>query len=348
MVYLIILVWNGLKYLPRLFHDLENLAYPPEKIKIIALDSNSTDGSREFLEKLNLPNFSLIELEKNFGFALGNNIGMQYALAHGADYLVLLNQDISVEQNFLTELVDKTKTDPKIGVVQPLILYYQNHQEINSCGNELHYLGYGWTNGNHQKINNSPQLTSLEDITYASGAAVLYTASMLKKIGLFDKKYFSYHEDSDLCLRARLQGYKIVLATKSVVYHDYHFPTQKNPQRYFWMEKNRLYLILKFYQWKTLFLILLMELIMSFGQLLFSLKNGYFWQFIKSRLWLLWHWFEIMTERKIIQAQRQIGDKELLKNFQAEIRFQETKNFLLDKIGNPLMKWYWQIIKKLI
>jgi len=348
MIYLIILTWNGSKYLSRLFNSLRQLDYSTDKIKFIVIDSGSTDNTLNFLKNLKWPNLKIFKLEKNLGFAAGNNIGLQYALDNGADYVVLLNQDTYVEPDFLVELVNKANSEPQIGIVQPLILYYQNKKEINSCGNKLHYLGYGWTNGNHEIVENYPALNNINEIVYASGAAVLYKTKMLKEIGLFDEKYFSYHEDSDLCLRARLQGYQTILAQKSIVYHDYHFPTQKNPRRYFWMEKNRLYLILKFYNWYTLFLILPMELFMSLGQFIFSLKNGYVWQFTKSRFWILWHWFDIIKERKIIQSQRQIGDRELLKNFQSEIRFQETKNFLLEHIGNPIMKFYWKIIKNLI
>jgi len=332
--------------LPSLFKSLKNLNYPQDKFKILVVDSGSTDGSLEYIERNQI---KTIKLKTNLGFAAGNNIGMQYAIDHGAKYIVLLNQDTYVEPGFLTELVKVAKSSKRIGIVQSLILYYKNKDEINSWGNELHFLGYGWSGGNHEQINNQQIATSaVKEINYASGAAVLYKVELLKKIGLFDENYFSYHEDSDICLRARLVGYKTVLAPKSIVYHDYEFPTTKNKNRYFYMEKNRLYLIFKFYRLKTLILLWPIMKMMGCGQLIFSFKNGYFWQFIKCRLWFILNFKKFLRARRKIQKTRQIGDKELMKDFVAKIRYQEVHNFLLDKIANPIMKIYWKTIKRFI
>ncbi len=349
MVYVVILTWNGLKYLPKFFKSLASLNYPSEKINFVVVDSCSVDGSVEFLENLNWPNLHLIKLEKNLGFVSGNNIGMQYALDQGAEYLVLLNQDIEVEPDFLFELVKVATSDKKIGAVQSLILYYQNRNEINCWGNELHYLGYGFSGGNHEKISNFKfSIFNHKEITYASGAAVLYKAGMLKKIGLLDENIGSYHEDSDICLRGRLCGYRTVLASGAIVYHDYYFPTTKNKNRYFLMEKNRLYIILKFYKLKTLLLIWPMLLFMDLGQLYFALKSGYFWQWLEVHFWFLINIKSWLKARKKIQVAREIDDVELTKNFVSQIKFQEVSNFLLDKIANPVMKFYWQQIKKFI
>lgn len=354
MSYIIILTLNGKKYLPNLFKSLENLNYTQDKFKIIIVDSGSMDGTLEYMESLENLTIKIIKLKTNLGFAAGNNIGIQHAIDHGAEYIVLLNQDTMVEPDFLTQLIEVAKNDSQIGIVQSLILYYKNKQEINSWGNELHYLGYGWCGGNHEvKSEIRPSIkygakSEIKEINYASGAAVLYKTEVLKKIGLFDENYFSYHEDSDLCLRARLVGYKTVLAPNSIVYHDYEFPTKKAGERYFWMEKNRLYLILKFYQFKTLILIWPINFIMSLGQFIYAIEKGYFWQFIKSRLWFVFNLKKLLKLRYQVQKFRQIGDKELMKNFSSEIKYQELDNFLLDKIGNPVMRIYWQIVKKVI
>ncbi|HPA25744.1 MAG TPA: glycosyltransferase family 2 protein [bacterium] len=349
MTYIIILTWNGEKYLSKLFKSLQNLNYSQKKIKYIVIDSGSVDNSVKILEDLKLDNLKIFKLHENLGFAKGNNIGIKYALDNQADYVVLLNQDTYVEPDFLVELITVAESAENIGIVQPTILYYAKPEEINSLGNQLHFLGYGWCEFNHKlRKNIDLEIKNKQEITYASGAAVLYKTKMLQKIGTFDEIYFSYHEDSDICLRAKLQGFKTVLATKAICYHDYHFPTVKNKKRYFWMEKNRLYLILKFYQTKTLLLILPMMLIMDSGHFLASIKNRYLWQFIKAKLWFMLQYKHLLCERKKIQAQRIIGDRELLKNFASEIKYQETSNLLLNKIGNPLMKFYWQIIKQFI
>jgi len=353
MIYIIILTWNGIKYLPKLFTSLGNLVFDKNKLKIIAVDSGSTDGSIEYLEKLETDplallgaSLKLIKLNKNLGFVSGNNLGMRYALNNNAEYIVLLNQDIEVEPNFLNYLINTAEKDEKIGIVQPLILYYNNKNIINSSGNLLHYLGYGFCEGNHEKnINNN---NKTKEIIYASAAAVLYKVDMLREIGLFDENIFAYHEDSEICLRAKLRGYKIFLDSRSVVYHDYSFPTTKNKQRYFWMEKNRLYIILKFYKLKTLILLFFIIIFMDLGQLYFAVIKGYLWQWFKSRLWFIFNFRSFLKARNQVQKNRQISDKELTENFVSEILYQEVDNFLLNKIANPMMKWYWRVVRRYI
>lgn len=343
MIYIVILTWNGMKYLPNLFNSLGNLDFNKEKLKIVVIDSGSTDGSKEYLEKLD--NIHLIKLDKNIGFVKGNNLGMQYALDNKAEYIVLLNQDIEVKLDFLNHLIDTVESNQKIGIVQPLMMYYQDREEINSKGNLLHYLGYGYCEGNHEKITNNEKT---KEITYASAAAVMYKAEMLKDIGLFDENIFSYHEDSEICLRAKLRGYLIYLEPKSIVYHDYFFPTGKNKERYFWMEKNRIYIILKFYKLKTIILLLPMIFFMDLGQIYFAITKGYFYEWLKSRFWFVFNLKNFLNARKQVQKNRQISDRELTKNFTSGIFYQEVSNSLLDKFANPIMKVYWGLIKKII
>jgi hypothetical protein len=351
MIYIIILTWNGIKYLPKLFESLAVLNYPKNDYKILVLDSGSTDGSVEFLEKLEVEGkIEFVKLAKNFGFAGGNNIAMEMALKKGAKFVTLLNQDSFVEPDFLAELVKTAEKNPKAWVIQPLILHYKDPKKIQTWGNDLHYLGYGWSGGNWTELKNAPleKIAEARKIPYASGAGVLYKTEMLEKIGLFDENYFSYHEDSDICFRAKFSGHDVVLSPKSIVYHDYNFPTDKNKLRYFWNEKNRLYLILKFYHLKTLFLILPMMIFMDAGQLIFAFKNGYIFEWLKARLWFIFNANKLLKARKNAQKNRKISDKELTKDFSSEIKYQSVKNPLLDKIGNPVMKWYWWMVRKII
>jgi len=349
MVYIIILTWNGKKYLSNLFKSLENLSYPKNKYKILVIDSASTDGGIEYLEELEKKGqIELIKLKTNLGFTAGNNIGMERAIKNKAKYVFLLNQDTEVDSDFLTNALAKAKSDEKTGVVQSLTLHLNDKNKIQSLGNQLHFLGHGWSGGNWLNKNTDKFEQESKKMVYASAAAVLYKTSMLKKIGLFDENYFSYHEDSDLCLRAKLRGYKVVLASNSIVYHAYDFPVDKNKLRYFWNEKNRIYLILKFYKFKTILLLLPMMLAMDLGQLIFAIKKGYTWQWFKSRLWFKFNFHKLFKARRKVQKTRQISDKELMHNFASEIKYQPVNNFLLDKIGNPIMKVCWKVIKRLI
>jgi GT2 family glycosyltransferase len=348
-VAIIILSWNSKKYLNTFFESLSKITYPRENIKFFIADSGSTDGTVDFIKSLGWSNIDFTRLDKNYGFTGGNNILMQKALDENFDDLVLLNVDTHVEPNFLDDLLKKANSRKSIGIVQSLLLHYEDPTKIQSVGNQLHYLGYGWSGGNWLKKENTDiEKLSKDLMVYASGAAVLYKADMLREIGLFDNNYFSYHEDSDISLRAQLTGWQVVLAPESIVYHAYDFPTDKNKIRYFWNEKNRLYLVKKIYTKKTLFLISPMMFFMGCGQLIFSLKNGFFKEWLRSRTWILSNSKKLRQARKDVQKTRKITDRELFKNITSVIEYQSVSNPLLEKIANPIMKRYWQIIKKLI
>ncbi len=351
MFSIICLTWNGEKYLNNLFENLDTLEYPRQNFHLIFADSGSTDRTLHILKNKLKQNKidKLFEYQKNLGFAQGNNLAIEWAIKKGSQYIILIGQDTKLEANFLSIAKQTFNNNPQIGVIQPLIFYYNSLTEVNSWGNYLHILGHGFAGGNHQDINNHPQKqSSIRDINYASGAIVCYRTQMLQKTGLFDETFFSYHEDSDLCLKAKTKGWRVVCNPKLIAYHDAKFPTTKNKNRYYWMERNRIYLVLKFYQFKTLFLLLPLEIFMSSGQLIFSIKNGYLWQFIKIRLWLIFNLKTILKNRKKIQKERKINDKILLKDFKSTIEYQEVDNFLLNRIGNPIFKFYWKLIKKII
>lgn len=167
---------------------------------------------------------------------------------------------------------------------------------------------------------------------------------------LFDEKFFSYHEDTDISLRLRSRGYKIMIEPRSIVWHHYQFAKAKI--NYYWMERNRWVLVLSYYKLWTLFLIAPIALVMDTALSLFAIKNGWFdmkWKQMKE--WLdpaFWRW--IRARRRAIRSSRTIGDRELLRLAVADIRCQEqaVRNPVLDYIGNPLMRVYWFVIKHLV
>ena len=87
---------------------------------------------------------------------------------------------------------------------------------------------------------------------------------------------------------------------------------------------------------------------MDLGQIYFAVTKGYFYQWLRSRFWFVFNLKSFLKARRKVQKNRQIGDKELTKNFTSQILYQEVSNPLLDKIANPIMNAYWQFIKKII
>ena len=182
-----------------------------------------------------LPCMSLLENKKNLGYAGGNNVGIRYALEHGADYVFILNNDTTVESDLLTKLVATAEGDPKVGIVGPAIkegdgrvAYYG---KISWLKSELSHSYQSYPQailvGLKHRQETSPlhARSNLADFVlgsreYVIGAAMLIKREVLEKIDGFDEVYFLYFEDADLCLRAQMAGYKLKITPKTTIYHQ--------------------------------------------------------------------------------------------------------------------------------
>lgn len=343
-VAIIIVTYNGKKYLPNLLGSIFN--YLPKTVsqEIIVVDNNSADGSIEWLEN-NYPQVILLTQIDNLGFAKANNLGIQYALSHNFNYVMLLNQDTIVTEGYLDKLVEAAGKDDKIAAVQPKILLYPETELINSAGNVIHYLGFGYTFGH--KTKSKEQRTKSKTVNYCSGAACLIKVEALKKVGLFNEDLFMYHEDLDLGWRFRMSGYQNVIAPEATVYHQYEF--SRSIKKYYFMERNRFIVIFQNYKLGTIFLILPSLILMEIASLIASFINGWWLEKLKVYLYFLQpaNWSKILNKRRLIQAARIKGDREVALDFSGKIEHQEVNSWLV-RLANPLFNFYWQVVKKLI
>jgi hypothetical protein len=346
---IVILTYNGRNYLPDLFKSLKE-NYLKDSVDIIVVDNASLDGTKALvkfeIQKRELK-ISLVENKKNFGFAKGNNIGIKKALERQSDYIILLNQDTVVEKNWLEEIIRVAEIEEKAGIIQSMIMLWPEKDKIQTSGNKIHFLGFGFSGNyrlNYRLIAESIQSTT--DIAYASGAAMLIKREVLEKIGLLDEDLWAYHEDLDLSWRARLAGYEIKCASKSIVFHKYSF--EKTKEKYYLMERNRLIVLLKNYKILTLILILPAFLIMEIGLLFFALTNGWLREKFQSYQSFFKNFFKTLIKRKRIQKQRIVKDKDIIKFFTGQIKFENLRSPLLNYLANPFFNLYWWMIKKLI
>ncbi|MBT3690329.1 glycosyltransferase family 2 protein, partial [bacterium] len=259
--------------------------------------------------------------------------------------IMLLNQDTQVTEGYLDKLVEEIASDEKISAVQPKILLYPETDKVNSLGNVIHYLGFGYTFG-HKELDKKSLFKS-RNINYCSGAACLYKVSVLKKVGLFYDELFMYHEDLDLGWRMKLLGYNNIVAKTSVVYHSYEF--SRSIKKYYYMERNRFIVMFQNYKLGTILLILPVLVIMEMGLLLFSLSNGFFKEKLRVYKYFLKResWQKLNKKRIEVQSNRILNDQQVVKRFSGEILHQEVKSNLLNFI-NPLFDLYWQVVKRLI
>ncbi|MFC1656345.1 glycosyltransferase family 2 protein [Patescibacteria group bacterium] len=208
---IIIINWNGVSDTLDCLKSLKKTNY--SNLEIIVVDNNSKDKNEPEIIKSHFPKIQLIKLNSNLGFSGGNNLGIKLALKNNADFIVLLNNDTVAEPNFLLETLKYVEDNPDVSIISPLIYTYDQPTKIwFSYGD--YYKTFASIKAVHKETN-----FDKEKIYFVSGCCMMLKSKMLKKIGLFDDRFFAYFEDTDLCIRAKKAGYKISVAEKAIIYH---------------------------------------------------------------------------------------------------------------------------------
>ena len=177
--------------------------------EIIIVDNGSTDGSleiyRSYAKNINEPEIRVVPLGWNTGFCYAVNIGVSLARS---ELVAILNLDLYVDADWLRPIMEDFEKMPRLGVVQPLIYWYQKPEEIQATGFYMDLAG-------HYKANVFGSKTLLAPL----GAAYVVRRSAFLEIGGLDPFYFMYHDEVDLGLRMWLAGWLVMLEPKSRVYH---------------------------------------------------------------------------------------------------------------------------------
>jgi hypothetical protein len=216
LVYCVILNLNGGGVLLETLGSVTQMTYP--NFKVMVVDNGSTDGSQQVVRS-RYPEMDLIENEKNLGFGGGNNVGIRCALQHGADWVLLLNNDILVDPSLLTELMQAAAGDSKMGILGPKIYYQAEPNKLWYAGGQINYFT-GIISHRGIRKEDHGQYDRTEETDYVTGCALLIQREVLQEIGLFDPVYYpAYAEDADLCVRAQRAGYRIVYVPPAKLWH---------------------------------------------------------------------------------------------------------------------------------
>lgn len=221
-VSIIILNWNGKKYLQPCLDSVFKINY--SNYNVFFVDNASSDNSVDFVkkrykDKIKSKKLKIIINDKNYGFAEGNNIAIRKVLKDKkVKYICLLNNDTKVDKNFLIELIKFAEKNPKIGILGSKIYYMNEPNRINFAGGEINMLiGIAKHRGNNEI--DIGQYDKPEQTKYITGAVMCIKKEVLKKTGLFYKKFFMYYEDTDLSFRAKRKGYQLWYVPSSKVWH---------------------------------------------------------------------------------------------------------------------------------
>jgi GT2 family glycosyltransferase len=189
--------------------------YTREPYELILVDNGSTDGTLDYLRSQ--PDVILIENGENKGFAKGCNQGFERS---GGDYIMFLNNDTVVTENWMTNLLRALDSDPRIGMVGPVTNYSSGHQQITVTYSSLDDLD---DFARQQREIYAGIYTVVRRLV---GFCLLTRRSVLEEVGLFDEVYgLGNYEDDDLSLRMLRSGYGMMVAQDSFIHHVGHATT---------------------------------------------------------------------------------------------------------------------------
>ena len=318
----IILNFNGKKYLEKCLRSLKRQTY--DDAEVILVDNASIDGSVKYVKE-NFPWVEIVENGKNVGFAEGNNVGATYA---NGDYFVFLNCDTEVDPRWLETLIKVMESFPNVAICGSKILDMTQRKIIQEVGGLCDAYGFslsrGWGEIDRHQYN------KIIETFYVSGASLLIKREISDRIGLFDSKYFFNQEDVDICWRAQIAGYKVIVNPESVVYHKGGGSAQSAlgasvdgerrcamyAWRRYYAERNILRTILKNYSLLTLAKLLPMYFFMYSLEVVFYLITGKSMialAYVRAFLWNIENIKNTWYNHREVQKLRKVSDNEVRK-----------------------------------
>jgi len=247
-IYIVVLNWNGAEDTLECLKSLQSVKY--DNYNIIVVDNGSTDESVSLI-KSQYPQLILIETGENLGFAEGNNVGIRHALSEGADYILILNNDTTVDPEILNHLVAAANENGDAGLIGPKIYYHAQPNVIWSAG------GY-WDDKNKcfEQTGDGEIDTGQYDKQTTSdfivGCAMFVPAKVFEQVGLLDPDYFLNYEETDFQYRIRAAGYTTLYEPRAHIWHKVaaSFGGDSTPLKYYFIFRNRLLWARRHLKWR--------------------------------------------------------------------------------------------------
>lgn len=213
-VLVIVLNWNGADDTLVCLDSVVTADYPAFDTLVIDNGSRRSVGP---MVRERFPGVTCVELPVNVGYAGGNNVGLRRALADGYAFAYVLNNDTVVDPGFLRAAVTAA-AEPRVAAVGGKVLTYDDpsrlwmtYGEVNYRQSLIHLAGWG--------ERDVGQYDTRRDVEWVPGCALLLSCAALREVGLFDERFFAYHEDVDWCTTAHERGWRVVFAPDSIVRH---------------------------------------------------------------------------------------------------------------------------------
>ena len=221
----IVLGYNGRTYLEDCLASVVDQDLPLDQYEVLYVDNGSRDGSATLVRE-RFPQSRVLELDRNYGYAEGNNIGFRETRG---EFVVFLNQDTVVHRSWLRELLAAVDSAADVAAAHANIIqpWYPEFAGIGERADaqaaytsEVNRLGY-------IQYEQLPSIEGLRDTLFLHGVCIALRRSVAEQFDyIFDPGFFAYAEDLDLGLRVRALGYRSVIASRAVVYHKHTLKTE--------------------------------------------------------------------------------------------------------------------------
>ena len=306
-VSIIIVNFNQKQFTLNCLKSLGKITYP--NYEIIVVDNNSQDGSVESITKM-FPDVGQILNKSNSGYVGGNNAGIRQAKGK---YLLILNNDTVVTPSFIEPLVEDLKNYPSLGIVQSKIFIMDKPKLLDNVASYLTNTGFLYHIG-YLDVDKSEYQRYRE--TFAAKGACMLVRKEVLRLGAFDKEFWCYFEETDLCWRAWVMGYHVAFEPKSIIYHKMGATstTMRSAFIHYHSFKNRIRTIIKNASLPTLFWMLPIHLTTCVGLVIFFMFAGQIsgsLSILKAIGWNIRVFSETWKLRNKVQSKRKISDTEI-------------------------------------
>ncbi|HNV81480.1 MAG: glycosyltransferase family 2 protein [Tenuifilaceae bacterium] len=304
---IVILNWNGKHYLEQFLHRVvQHSILSTHRVEVVVADNGSNDGSVAWL-KNQMPAIRIIEFDKNHGFAGGYNLALKQI---DADYYLLLNSDIKVEEGWLQPLVNFMDANPMAAACSPKILSFHEPEKFEyagAAGGFIDLYGYPFCRGRILSTieKDEGQYDEAAEVFWASGACLLINAKTYWEAGGFDPDFFAHMEEIDLCWRLKRLGYSVWCIPQSKVFHVGGGTLPNNsPRKVYLNHRNNLVMLLKNLDRKKLFSTMAvrysLDIASVFGYALGG-KPQFSWAVVRAHLYVIRRTIGIIKKRRAIK-----------------------------------------------
>ena len=328
LVSIIIVNWNGRRFLETCLGSLSKIKY--KNTEIFFVDNASKDDSVSYVEK-HYPKIKLILNSENLGFAEGHDEAFKKSKG---ELILLLSTDTTVEKNLLEELIKGIYSEESIGAVMPKLLMYPKTDLIDSIGSFFLQSGslyhFGREKNHKISIYNKPM-----KIYSAKGACILFRKDVLIKTGLFDKDYFAYFEETDLCHRIWLSGKSVLYWPGTSVRHVGAGASGQMVKAFiqFHAFKNRICTYIKNLSSRNLIEVIGLTILSYQAIFILYILTGKLDMALavqKSIIWNILHLKETLKKRRFVQS---------------KIRIASDSDFLPKVTRNVSMSYYYHLFR---